>query len=137
MSYKGDERRKEKRYGIRDSTVVVGRKSILSFFKESSKPYLVLNISKNGLHFISRTQLEPGDNLKLSIQAPKLTKTLTVKGSVVWVKPTSQEGAFRVGVTFQKVAGQNKDLLQQMIDSALLDKIDVTTHLYLKHLDRL
>jgi len=92
---------------------------------------------RGGLHFITRKELKAGDKVKLEVHAPKVAKPIALKAQVVWVHETSQAGAFRVGVSFLSLSRQNKDQLRQMLDTALMEKVDINTVLYLKHLDRL
>jgi len=132
-----EERRKHKRYGVKDSTVQVAQSGILAFLKEPAKPFLILNVSEGGLHFITRSELKEGEKVKLEIHAPKVTKAITLKSEVIWTRDTSQAGAFRVGVSFMNPSRQSADLLKHMLDTALMQKVDISTLMVLKHADRI
>jgi len=51
MTPRQEERRTHKRYGVKDSTVQLAQSGIMSFLKEPSKPFLILNVSEGGASF--------------------------------------------------------------------------------------
>ena len=136
MGWDGRERRKEKRYGLRDSLVRFKKSGLGAFFRAYSPRYLLLNFSNKGCHFISREDLFPETSLCLRIEVPEKA-VVSVTGDVVWSKKSDQLDAFRIGVRFTRVGGRAEKVLQKLLDSALLENIDITTKVYLKEIDKL
>jgi c-di-GMP-binding flagellar brake protein YcgR len=132
-----EERRKKRRYGVRGSVVRYKKGGILSFINPSSPKYLVINISELGLSFMTKEKLNEGEQLALSISAPKLEGTIRARGKVTWVKKSEEFDAYRVGADFTSLEGRSKSLLKNMLDSAILDSIDITTKIYLKEIEKL
>ena len=136
MGWDGRERRKQKRYGLRDSLIRFKKSSAGSFFRPFSPRYLLLNFSKKGCHFISREDIFPDQLISLRVEVPD-RGVVNAKGMVVWSKKSDQLDAFRIGVRFTRVTGRSEIVLQKLLDSALLENIDITTKVYLKEIEKL
>ena len=125
MGWDGTERRKKKRYGIKNS-VVRYRKSALPLIGSHSDPLLLLNISASGCHFMSREPLEEDQTVTLKIEAPPLASALSVKARIVWIRPSVQtQGMYRVGLNFTRVSGSARQILKDLLDTAVLDNVEV------------
>lgn len=133
----GADRRKKRRYGIRGSTVRYRTSGVFSFLSPYSAKLLLLNFSEGGCHFISKAPMEPGADLDLELEAPKVRGAVRARGRVVWSKKSEQREAFHVGVEFRPLSSGAKGALKNMLDAALLDNVDITTRQYLKEIDRL
>ena len=136
MGWDGRERRKQKRYGLRDSLIRYKRGSFVSFLLPLSPRYLLLNFSKGGCHFISRQDLPPGFFLNLRMEVPD-KGAFSAKGTVAWSKKSKRLDAYRMGIRFSHLTAKSRNVLQKLLDSALLENIDITTKVYLKEIDRL
>ncbi len=136
MGWDGRERRKQKRYGLKDSLVQYKRSGVLSFLQTLSPRYLLLNFSKGGCHFISRENLEPGTLLNLRLEVPG-KGVFSARGSVAWARKSDRLDAYRTGIRFSHVSDRSRMVLQKLLDSALLENVDISTKVYLKEIDRL
>lgn len=137
MAWDGVERRKHKRYGIRGSTIRYKSGGILSFLNSASSRYLVLNMSEGGLHFISKEPLKAGQKIHLTLEAPSLEGTVKGKGTVVWVRKSEDHHAYRVGVKFTSFDEKSRFRLRHILDNAILERVDITTKIYLKEIQKL
>lgn len=137
MPWDGVERRRKKRYGVKDAIVRYKKAGLFSFISASSPKYLLLNVSELGLSFISKEQLAEGQGLVLTVTAPRVHGTIHARGRVIWVKKSDNQEAYRIGVEFASVRGRSRDLLKSLLDSAVVDSVEISTRVYLKELDKL
>jgi hypothetical protein len=138
MAWDGVERRRFKRYGVRSSTVRYGTGGILSSLANLGQKYLILNISEQGFKFITKDPMNAGDKLKLQIEAPTINKTpFKAQGRVVWVMRSQTQDVWHVGVEFTKIKGKYEGILKTLVDSAVLEKVDISTTMYLREIKRL
>lgn len=138
MIWDGIERRTKKRYGIRNSTVRYRKGSgPLALLAGQSPTYLLLNVSEQGCHFISKEQIPPGTMVSLTIDAPRLPRTIPLAGRVIWTQKSAEVDAFRTGVTFTRVPGKAKPILKTLLDNAILDNVEISTRVYMKEVERL
>ncbi len=131
------ERRRKKRFGVKGCTVRYRRTGFAGFFAEPSPRYLVLNISEQGLHFISKEEIKEGESYTLLIDAPGMQEPVEAAGRVVWIRKSAEFNAFRVGIEFNSVRAADKPRLKALLDNAVLDKIDMATKMYLKEIQKL
>jgi len=138
MAWDGVERRRHKRYGVKSSTVRYSGGGVLSMLANLGQKYLILNISEGGLKFITKEPLNAGDKLRLNIEAPTIIKApVKVKSHAVWVKRSATQDVWHVGVTFDKIKRKYEGILKTLVDSALMDKVDISTSMYLREIKRL
>lgn len=130
-------RRRKKRYGIRDSTVQYRHGGVLSFLKSRSAKYLIVNISEIGLTFYSKEALAVGDSLKLAVEAPGVEDPIVIAGKVVWVVKSSEIGAHKIGVEFSAGSDRAKRDLKRLLDRAVMESIDVSKNTFLKEMEKL
>jgi len=138
MAWDGVERRKSKRYGVHSSTVRYGSGGILSALANLGQKYLILNISERGFKFITKEPMNQGDKLKLLIEAPTINKTpLKAQGRAVWVMRSQTQDVWHVGVEFTQIKSKYEGILKTLVDSAVLEKVDISTTMYLREIKRL
>ena len=136
MTWDGVERRKRRRYGVRDAAVRYKPASLLSFLRTPSVRHLLLNLSEGGLEFISREPFEEGLRLALQVTAPPVAGTVYATGRVARVKKSKSQDAFRVGVQFVRISPRSAAFLKAIVNSAVADGLDLSTQAYLKELER-
>lgn len=137
MPWDGVERRKHKRYGVRGSTIRYKSGGILAFLNSASSRYLILNMSEGGLHFISKEPLKVGQKIHLTLEAPSLEGTVKGRGIVVWVRKSEEHHAYRVGLRFTRFDERSRFRLRHILDNAILERVDITTKIYLKEIEKL
>lgn len=138
MAWDGVERRRHKRYGVRASTVRYGSGGILSSLANLGQKYLILNISEGGFKLITKDPMNAGDKLKLLIEASTINKTpLKTRGRVVWVSRSQTQGVWHVGIEFTNIKRKYEGILKTLVDSAVLEKVDISTTMYLREIKRL
>jgi hypothetical protein len=137
MPWDGVERRNKKRYGVRDAIIRFKNATLLSFLSPSSPNYLVLNLSETGLEFFTKDAVQVGRKLTVSVTAPPIRGTVHAKGKVVWVTKSKDQDVYRVGLEFGRLSARSSAYLKALLDSAVVDSIEISTRVYLKELDRL
>jgi hypothetical protein len=136
-SWDGTERRVHPRFGIKSSSVKYRKAGLLRFLNAFSPRYLIINISLGGLYFITKEKLAPGTRLELVIEAPLAAVPITASGRVVWGKKSADFEAWRVGVQFTKLGDRSRKLLRHVLDNTVIKKVDISTSIYLKEIERL
>ncbi len=131
------ERRRKKRFGVKGCTIRYRRTGLAGFFEEYSDRYLVLNISEQGAHFITKEELKEGQALNCQVDAPGMQESVECQAKVVWVRKSAEFSAFRVGMEFTTVRKGDQPRLKVLLDNAVLDKIDMATKMYLKEIQKL
>ena len=137
MPWNGQDRRGKKRYGIKDAIVQYKKASVISFLAPPSQRYLVLNLSPNGMAFMTRQAMTEGQRLSVRINAPRLPGAIRAYGRVAWVRQTREQDAYRVGVEFTRVSSRARSLLKALLDWSVVDSIEISTRVYLKDLEKL
>jgi len=137
MTWDGTERRQNKRYGIKRLGIHYSASKLGSMFGSFSEKYLVLNISEGGLFFMSRKELAVGQRICVKFGINGDEQRLNATCEVVWAKKSDEHNAFKLGLKFTSISGKNRKRLKTMLDGAILDKIDFSTGVYLREVDRL
>ncbi len=137
MVWDGAERRRKKRYGIKDAIVRYKRAGLFSFIRGTSQKYLLLNICELGLGFITKEPVRENEDLVLYVSGPRVFGTIRATGRVVWVKKSEHQEAYRVGVEFYGIRGRALDPLKTLLESAVIDSVEISTRVYLKEIDKL
>lgn len=136
-AWDGTERRAHVRYGVKGSSVQYRKAGLLAFLNAFSPKYLLLNLSLGGLYFIARDELRPGARLDLVLEAPLAAVPIRARGRVVWNRKSSDHRAWRTGVRFLGLSERNRKLLRHVLDNTVIRKVDVSTSIYLKEIERL
>lgn len=137
MGWDGKDRRRRKRYGVKDSTLTYRKGGLLSFLMPPSARYLLLNVSELGAHFITRDDLAVGQALKLSVSAPQSRGTVHATARVVWSRKSEELHAYRVGVEITGLSEGARRRLKVLLDGAILENVELSTKVYLKEIERL
>ena len=137
MGWDGTERRENKRYGIKRLGIQYSKSKLGGMLGSFSEKYLVLNISESGLFFMSRKELVVGQKISVKFGINGEEQRLHAAAEVVWVKKSDEHNAHRLGLKFTSISRKNRKRLKTMLDGALLDKIDFSTGIYLREVDRL
>lgn len=135
--WNGMERRTKKRYGVRGSTIQYRKGGLLAALAPVSSRYLLLNVSDTGCNFITKDALAHGQPLSLTIAAPGLEAPIGGHGRVSWVRKSPEFDAFHVGVEFTKMSPTCRSALRAIIDTAVIEKVEITTRIFLKEIERL
>jgi c-di-GMP-binding flagellar brake protein YcgR len=136
-AWDGVDRRKGKRFGVKDATVTYVRGGLFSFLNPLSERYYLLNLSLEGCYFITRSALKEGESLKLTIEVPLAPTPIQARGRVAWVRKSKDFEAWRVGVEFNRLSEKHRKHLQFVLDNTILRKVDVSTRTYLRDIERL
>lgn len=135
--WNGMERRNRKRYGIRGSTIQYRKGGLLAALAPVSARYLLLNVSETGCNFITKDPLSAGQPLSLTVACPNLDSPIGGHGRVTWVRKSPEFDAFHVGVEFTKMAPAARAALRSVLDTAVLEKVEITTRIFLKEIEKL
>jgi hypothetical protein len=136
MTWDGKERRAKKRYGVKGAVVRYKGSSPIAFLSASSPRYLILNLSETGLEFMTKEPIEEGAKLSFSLEAPRVHGTIRGRGEVIWVKPSKNQEAFRVGAAI-RLSGRSLTLARAILENAVIDSVEISTRVYLKEIERL
>ena len=137
MTWNGTERRRHKRYGVKDSSVRYRKAGMLSAFANHSDRLLLLNFSEGGLHFIAREEFPIGGVFHFLLEFPSISTKIKAKGRIIWTRKSTEHDAFRAGVHLLDMAEKSRRLLRHGKDNTLLDNVKISTGLYLKEIKRL
>ncbi len=133
----GTERRAHGRFGVKNSSVSYRKSSLFFFARTFSPRYLVINISQGGLYFISKERLDPGTKIELSIEAPMAAAPISAAAKVVWSRKSADHEAWRTGVKFVKIGDRGGKMLKHVLDNTVIRKVDISTSIYLKEIEKL
>ncbi len=136
MNWTGEERREYKRFGVKRLGIRYCRSGLFSFITGWSDRYLVLNIAEGGLFFMTREELRRGQRLAVMLSLPGVDQ-IRGKGRVIWSLRSRDHDAWKIGVRFVGLSDRNSRRLKNLIDTAVLDRIDVSTSIYLREVERL
>lgn len=136
-TWDGTERRKKKRFGVRGCTLRFKRGGIMAFLGMYGDKLLCLNVSETGCHFISKEALSPGMAIAVQLEAPQAGDKVSASGRVVWCHKSAEFDAHHVGVEFQSIGKSSRIQLKVLLDNAVLEKIEITTKVYLKEIEKL
>src|SRR5262245_6180158 len=137
MSWDGRERRAHRRYGVKGSVVRWRPGPPIGWVSPSSAPHILIDLSADGCHFVSKVQLPPGKKLALSIEAPSVPAPARATGIVSWSRRSEEHDAWHTGVAMRPRSPLAATRLKNVLDGAVLDRIEITTRRYLKEMDRL
>ena len=137
MGWDGKDRRRRKRYAVKNTTLHYRKGGFLAFLFPASPTYLVLNFSEIGCHFITREEMAAGASLRLSMNAPNVKGTIHATACVVWCRKSEEINAYRVGVEFAPLGGRSRGILKNLLDTAILENVEISTKVYLKEIERL
>lgn len=136
MGWDGIERREHKRFGLKRLGIQYVKGGLFAFLTGYSDKYLVLNISEGGLYFMTKQELSTGNTIHFRIESAEGAK-VKASGVVVWAQKSVDHDAFKVGVRYKGLSAGNRRRLRNLLDSAVLDKIDVSTTIYMREVERL
>ncbi|MCK4908429.1 MAG: PilZ domain-containing protein [Planctomycetes bacterium] len=126
------EHRGYKRYAIKGSAVQYKRDSFFGRFKETSRKYIVLDISESGIQFITKERFKYGHRLLMDISAPYIgSEVIHAKGKVARVKHIKDLHIYGVGVKFAKLEVADRKRLQTVLDNAVTDDLEISDTVYL------
>ena len=137
MSWTSAERRREKRYGIKKLAIRYSKSKFSAVIGNMSEKFLVLNVSEHGVNFMTRKELKPGEKICIRMMLPEQTVQIHASAKIIWNKKSVEHDAFRIGAEIIKINKPNKNKLKIILADAVLDKIDFSTGIYLREVDRL
>ena len=137
MNWDGSERRAHKRYGVKKLGIKYSKTKLLAFLGNYSEKYLVINISENGLYFMTREDLPIGKKIFVKLDAPMLDSAISGTAEVVWNTKSAEHDAYKIGAKFLKMSEKNQKKMRKLLEEAVLDKIDFSTSIYLREVERM
>ena len=137
MSWDGRERRAHRRYGVKGSVVRWRPGAPIGWISPASAPHILIDLSTDGCHFVSKAQLPPGKRLSLSIEAPSSRAPARTTGKVAWSRRSEEHDAWHTGVAMRPRTALAATRLKSVLDGAVLDRVEITTRRYLKEMDRI
>ena len=121
------------RYRIKDGTVQYKPVHFLGLFSRPSKRHLILDISQDGVQFVTREEFKKEALLSLDISAPALDDGIIhTQGRVTWVRKAPGLEAYGVGVKFARIEQPELDKLKLLIDRNNLNKTKISDSVHLK-----
>ncbi|MBI5778412.1 MAG: PilZ domain-containing protein [Planctomycetes bacterium] len=105
----------------------------LGLFGKTSKKHLILDISRDGMQFVTREGFKKEALLSLDISAPDLDNGIIhAQGRVAWVRKAPDLEAYGVGVKFDPMEQTEQDKLKSLIDTNNLNKTKISDSVHLK-----
>jgi c-di-GMP-binding flagellar brake protein YcgR len=125
--------RDHSRYRIKGGTVQYKPVHFLGLFSRPSKRHLILDISQDGVQFVTREEFKKEAMLSLDISAPGLDeKVIHVQGRVAWVRKAPGLEAYGVGIKFDSMEQPELNKLKSLIDRNNLNKTKISDSVHLK-----
>jgi hypothetical protein len=91
-------------------------KSIFDIFKSSSEKFPILNLSMQGMRFLSHDPLVVNQPLRINIEIPVLgTEPLQADGRVAWIKYSDRYKASIIGVQFTSIPKESMQRLKNLV----------------------
>lgn len=118
------ERRRDRRFRVRDCTVTFRRKKFLFFHERSEHRGVVKNMSSKGMGFVTREPLKPREKLTVCFHVPPRVHPLTAEVKlgceVRWCKPLSDRGATEANGQFLEMSAGTRAELKSLLEDLLL-----------------
>lgn len=117
-----------KRYSIDGCTVQSLESRFLGLSTKLSKKHMVLDISRGGVHFVTREKFREGKKVALTITAPVIKDDpIHSQGQVIRVKEMPGVAAYGVGIEFVNMDAGNLARLKTLIKSAVKSKGEISS----------
>jgi c-di-GMP-binding flagellar brake protein YcgR len=125
-----NEHRNFKRYSIDGLAVRSEEKHVLGLFNAAPKKHMVLDISKGGIHFISREKFKLEQELSLEITG-KLLKDAPIKaqGKIIRIKEFPGMTAYAIGAEFTCLDPENQERLKTLLKNAAKAKGEISSYI--------
>lgn len=137
-SNRDSEHRDHKRYRIKNSMVQYKPVHFLGLFSKTSKRHLILDISQDGMQFVTKDEFKKQSLLSLDISTPSLDeKIIHARGRVAWVRKAPGLAAYGVGVKFDPMEQPDIDKLKLLLDNNNLNKSKISDSVHLKIIGQL
>jgi hypothetical protein len=139
MTWDGNERRRHKRYAVRDDALQFTPAGWRAFWGRPSPKCAVINVSEGGGCFLCRQPPLAEARIDVSLKAEPLEKPVTLPARVVWTMPSKEEEAHRVGIAFDlgRISGASGLGLRRILDSCILESTDRATSIFIRKMDRM
>jgi hypothetical protein len=110
------EKRRHNRYKIEGCEVQSLEPALLGFFTKKSQKQMVLNISRDGINFLSSKPFARWQNVILNITAPSLNDNpINLKIRVTWSRKMHGSDNFVVGGRFSALDQENLNRLKVLL----------------------
>jgi len=130
--------RDHSRYRVKGGMVRYKPVHFLGLFSKPSKMHLILDVSQDGIQFVTREEFKEQAMLSLDISAPFLNEeVIHTQGQVAWVRKAPGLEAFGVGVRFVRMDQADADKLKLLLDNNNLNKTKISDSVHLKRIDKL
>ena len=86
---------------------------------------------------MTREDIAINQKIFIKLAAPSLESPITASVEVVWSTKSSEHDAFKIGARFLNISEKNQKKLRKLLEEAVLDKIDFSTSIYLREVDRM
>ncbi|MBN1808639.1 MAG: PilZ domain-containing protein [Planctomycetes bacterium] len=99
MARRGKEQRHATRFNVEDVSVEFTERNLFSFFsraKVDRQP--LIDLSVDGLQFVSEKKLPEGEILKMAIKLPGADASMNVRGQVRWIQQIPGQELYRNGI---------------------------------------
>lgn len=124
------EHRRYRRYSIEGCEAQSISSALLGLFKKRSPKQMVLNISRDGISFISHVVFAKRQNVILSITAPFLEgEAIELQIKVTWAKKLPGVAAFAIGGRFSALDQDNLYNLKILLEEAAASKAEPLSYI--------
>ena len=98
----------------------------------ASEAHVLIDLSTDGCRFLTKDPLRPGRRLALSIEAPAADSTARTTGVVAWSVRSEEHDAWQTGITMKPASSAAAARLKHLLAGAVLDRVEIASHHYLK-----
>ncbi|MFA5794190.1 MAG: PilZ domain-containing protein [Candidatus Brocadiia bacterium] len=132
------EHRNYERYRVKDGVVKYKKYHFLGLFDKLSARHLILDISPQGVQFVTREEFKEGAKLALDISVPSLDQEIIhARGLVIWVRKAPGLMAYGVGVKFVSMKQSDQDKLKLLLENNAANKVKISDSAFLKKINKL
>jgi hypothetical protein len=129
------ERRRYKREAIKGSAVQYKKIDFLKLFHKLSDKYFILDISQNGIQFVTREKFKKDTKLLLTITAPFIDgESINVNGYVLWSKKLTGLPGYTTGVRFTSIEPDDRARLKVLLVHEDLEKMRASGNIKLNQI---
>lgn len=119
------DKRRERRLKFRGCSVRLVDPAGLSRYLagEERAPHPLVDLSRAGLQFASKTPFSPGERLRVSLAVPQFSEPIELAARVAWCRASSDGKAHRVGVEFLAPSRKAERMLASLRDEGILREL--------------
>ena len=108
----------------------------IGWVSPASDSHVLIDLSSDGCRFLTKDPIKPGRRLSLSIEAPAKEAPARTTGVVAWSVRSEEHDAWQIGIAMKPASSSAAARLKHLLDGAVLDRVEIAPHHFLKVTDK-